>query len=101
MNKYQEALELLKEYRIGEELNVVDKINYNARLDKIIDLLQELVDKATPKKVLFIQFHSAYFMSDCYHSGTCPVCKAENDNYYGDKYCRHCGQALDWSKDEI
>lgn len=88
MNKYQLALNKLK------MPSSIDMNEYEA-----IDLLQELVDKATSKKVLFRQFHSADFMSDCYHSGTCPVCKAENDNYYGDKYCRSCGQALDWRKE--
>ena len=60
----------------------------------------ECIERSKPNKVLFKEFHSAYFMTDSYHSGKCPVCKADNDNYYGDKYCRQCGQALDWSEDE-
>ena len=46
-NLYREALVLLKEYThfIGKELNNVDRINLQARLEKIIDLFEELVNK--------------------------------------------------------
>lgn len=96
MNKYQEALELLKEYRIGVELNVVDKINYNARLEKIIDLLQELVDKATPKKL--------YTKSNMTNK-ICPSCHLifgldKHDRYEEHKHCPNCSQAIDWSNNE-
>lgn len=81
MNKYQEALELLKEYRIGEELSIVDKVNYNARLEKIIDLLQELVDKETP---LNLPLHHGVYMQ----------CKCEAMNEVHSNYCWNCGQKL-------
>lgn len=87
--KYQEALDKIKKEHIFIE-------DY---LKKEIDLIQELVDKETPRKVT----HQATIYS-CF---TCPNClnvvdKFEED-YLGKRvriiydYCIFCGQHLDWS----
>lgn len=53
--------------------------------------LQELVQKATPKKVLDV--YDTYF--DIYLFGRCPTClKNVNSGMNG---CPYCLQALDWS----
>lgn len=52
------------------------------------DALNELVERATPKKVLNI--HETYSTT----LGTCPVC--DSTIPYGWKYCAVDGHALDW-----
>ena len=80
MNKYQEALDR-KVY--------VESEHYD---EKDINLLQELVDKATPKKPYFLNYGG-------YQIGNwkCPIC----DGFVArDNYCKYCGQALDWSDED-
>ena len=59
-------------------------------------LLQELVDKATPMKVLNREQHSKD--SDAY--GDCPICKTPLCDYTNPKGCGGCLQAIDWSGEE-
>ena len=60
-----------------------------------LDLIQELVEKATPKK--------GVWKCDNFGDGTlcCPNCKKPIVNVwskadYKPNYCHYCGQALDW-----
>ena len=76
MNKYQDALNKLVGIRTdfrGGKIFMQEKIN----------ILQELVDKETPKKPLGLSI--------------CPNC--QNRLYIDQKYCDKCGQKLDWSKE--
>ena len=89
MNKYQEAFENIK--------NECAKYHNFDIIDDFITL-EELVKKATPKKVKK-QGHS-YDVNDEYIAtiGICPSCKKwiavePADNY---NYCQYCGQKLDW-----
>lgn len=94
MNKFQQALD-----------NLFFRATYkgifkNKRLQRQKDLLQELVDKATPKKVIIDKTING---DDCF----CPNCKTSlvdvrNDAYksFISKHCSWCGQALDWGEDE-
>lgn len=91
MNKYQEILDKIK--------TMGDKDLYNERHVEWAETLQELVDKATSKKV--INKHKEYFYYDeeqpfpaSKTTGLCPVCK---HNIEQNKYCPHCGQKIDWS----
>ena len=68
-----------------------------------INILQELVNKATPTKVKQIKDH--YFAETYeydYSSGNCPHCGA---NIYCDEYnaapsyCFNCGQKLLWDNE--
>lgn len=54
--------------------------------------LQELVDKATPKKTI-----KEPIIRDGYrqYKNYCPICKQEL--LILGNYCLHCGQAVDWS----
>ena len=79
MNKYQEALEKLREIEQTENT-----------WDVNCDVLQELVDKATPKKPKnwTVRYRGIEF--------NCPVC----NRLYIERvnFCSSCGQAIDWGK---
>ncbi|WP_270324919.1 hypothetical protein [[Eubacterium] hominis] len=98
MNKYQEALDFLfdkaaKEYEIDEEsceVNILDCTSHDKYLKPCLKL-QELVDKATPKKIEI--WNGQY---------SCPNCKTlffPNTTSIGlpKNFCDKCGQPLDWS----
>lgn len=60
-------------------------------------VLQELVDKATPKKVLGKwkpDYDPKLYYPDSYH---CPSCSRQLRRDRSYKYCPRCGQKLDWS----
>ena len=107
MNKYQEALDTLlcKAHTNHEECEAnrctKDKICLECDYGKAYDQLQELVEKATPKKVIGKQAFNVGFSDDfeltidvCY----CPTCN--KGLYKFGECCYHCGQALDWSDEE-
>ena len=83
MDKYQEALKRLKQETAPN--------TYCADFDKekYINILQELVDKATPKKVDKYSRHK-----DLEPTYFCPIC--ENIVEKEHKYCTECGQRLEW-----
>ena len=88
MNREQKALDNIRFYcghancdgylnpKVFEELNVI----------------QELVDKATPKKVI-IKKYGDFNIGDYY----CPHCNQQINEEFEPKYCKDCGKALDWS----
>ena len=101
MNKYQEALDYLAEnsmYETVERSDLPDGVIWKEVTHKGIeaqDLLQELVDKATPKKpIKKLDDDFDYEFDDSYTHHYCPNCENEVE----DTYCPHCGQALDWSE---
>lgn len=98
MNKYQEALD----YLTGLERKEVFK-----RIGDVVphpnsDTLQELVDKATPKKVCHtFAPHPTIEYDQEFDYFYCPNCGEWVNEKCMDNYCSICGQALDWSdKDE-
>lgn len=88
MNKYQEALERLKEMAIR---NVYGSYmgEYQEEFAEETQLFQELVDRATPKKVVVVTRLREF-------GYRCPVCNSG----VGADYCKNCGQAIDWSDDK-
>lgn len=93
MNKYQDSLD-----------NFVKALSHFTNFKSIHDWksdLQELVDRATPKKPINQS-------TPVVRQGYCPNCKGElrklrsrNEVVLeGQLYCCSCGQALDWSEDE-
>ena len=95
MNKYQEAFRLF-----GKS---IEKAMDNFTMDELIELkeadkvLQELVDRATPKKALDIQEEEDVGG----HSGKCPNCHEWVSDFTGaGKHCDNCGQALEWEEGE-
>lgn len=97
MNKYQEALNNLED--IICELSCELKQDYElytreTGYEKYINILQELVDKATPlldketpKKP--IPFLNSFFK--------CGNCNGTFQNHHYQNRCPDCGQKLDWS----
>lgn len=90
MSKYKEALERIKKHCPTLFAEVV----------KDLAILQELVNKETPKK--------PYYEGDGYADGVmvydvarCPNCdnvfEEYENNGWGENYCHNCGQRLDWS----
>ena len=96
MNKYQEALENIKQYII--ETCYDDEI-YETSISDLypseFSILQKLVDKATPKKTI-----KEPIIRDGYrqYKNYCPICKQEL--LILGNYCLHCGQAVDWSDND-
>lgn len=87
MNKYQKSLNTLRKEYLNNE-------------SKECDILQELVDKSTPKKIVIKDSKGSYIKFKIY----CPTCGKivdRTNNPYGNmldiKYCDQCGQRLDWS----
>lgn len=100
MNKYQEALEYLTEEAYSNYFRkYVQTSKEKVTLFKSSEALQELVDKATPKKPINQS-------TPVVRQGNCPNCKGElrklesrNEVVIeGQLYCCSCGQALDWSE---
>lgn len=77
MNKYEQALSNIKmKYR---EMKEEQKAQFN--------LLQELVEKSTPKKAAFKDYGP-----DIGRERRCPCCNKILFDW--DKFCSRCGQAL-------
>lgn len=91
MNKYQEAIMLVREMLNAAEPNVMNHLAANRKLDHE---LQELVDKATPKKP---KNWKAERRLNGKVEFNCPVCK----KLYTERvnFCSSCGQSLDWDTD--
>lgn len=83
MNKFEEALTFLR----SEDLTALDN-------DKLLyfhlDNIEELVDKATPKRPIVIQNNKNALVFDC------PNCGKRIYTNFQRNYCGECGQALDW-----
>lgn len=80
MNKYIEALDFVKKH-----------LDSKCDLRKV-EVLQELVDKATPKKILrTVNDNGEPFLPRGY--GECPKCKTVVG--CSNKYCSECGQRLE------
>jgi predicted RNA-binding Zn-ribbon protein involved in translation (DUF1610 family) len=90
MNKYKEALSrMYSNLHIHSEYFVTDKC------DDDYDILCELIDKATPKKVIVNGIREGRKVNTV--SYTCPSC---NNHIGRDNFCKYCGQAISWSKEE-
>jgi len=96
MNKYQKALDRIVSTIIEEEADgywqprTAGDFCWESR-----EILQELVDKETPKKPIDIEFGPCGDLMLC-----CPTCKhgvVPIPTYHGNKYyprCTFCGQKL-------
>ena len=89
MNKYQEALKKLRKIEQTENT-----------WDENCEVLQELVEKATPKKPKIRAFNEAepwYCADYLVEREACPLCGRKLLDK--DPYCYICGQAIDWSEE--
>ena len=91
MNKYEEA----KSNVVNTLIRIIGYRYYKNQFSHDLDVLGELVEKATPKKPSNIDYD--------YRNFRCPSCK---EFIYGENsliehhYCLSCGQAIDWSEEE-
>ena len=67
--------------------------------DRNLEVLEELAERATPKKPVKKKFNEAT-MWDCadyfVERNACPACERKMINK--SDFCPECGQALDWSE---
>ena len=102
-SKYQEALD----YIVKNECDIQNICNSSAK--SRVDNLQELVDKATPKRPILNKIWEDEDTKNIYDECgrinellcVCPNCgeSAIYDYEYNKrfKYCSNCGQRIDWS----
>lgn len=104
MNNYQKALNNLKfptdEWESNElQLAENNDMPIEYKEQESIDLLQELVDKATPKKAIKLKQKEHGYTHEC------PTCHKYvgtivYDDVEHDDYCCSCGQRLDWGNED-
>ncbi|MDE6019997.1 MAG: hypothetical protein K2H01_03225 [Ruminococcus sp.] len=88
MNEIEKAIKYLELIRIFD----------NQNLKKSLDMATKALEKQIPKKPLDV-------CAPVVKLGICPVCKGEIDKlgdrpnrvFIHDRYCKDCGQAIDWS----
>ena len=95
MNKYKEAWERFNNnlYKPNEGYDIFERSD-----DEL--LIEELVEKATPKEGV-LGYNNFGYRTLC-----CPNCKKTIVNVwskaeYKPNYCHYCGQALDWSEEDV
>lgn len=110
-SKYQEALDRTKEIYevICDELKSKELTN---KTNEDVEVLQELVDKATPKRPILNKIWEDEDTKNIYDECgrinellcVCPNCgeSAIYDFEYNKrfKYCSNCGQRIDWSVED-
>lgn len=108
MNKYQQALNFLYN-TIKDNL-----ISFDDTEKEAVEILQELVDKATSKKPILSEIYlNDEDQTDIYDENgyidpdvcCCPNCKKSKiyDFEYSEKfnYCTFCGQRIDWRNKDV
>ena len=97
MNKYQKALGYIVDNFLDDIGVIYGKPN-NLETECVM-VIQELIDKETPKKPVYRQFMRNTPQHEFRES--CPNCNNVFDyDELGKKYCGNCGQKLDWGKHE-
>ena len=98
MNKYQEALEYLtEEARSNYFRKYVQTSKEKVTLFKSSEALQELVDRATPKKPN-ITINNG-FCPNCHQAFGLERTKETMLRPRWFSFCPYCGQHLDWSEE--
>lgn len=107
-NKYQEALEKIMQINSDDFVDIGGYYAQPKWFKDNINILQELVDKETPMKVVKETINDSYDNNDrCvsfeWERIKCPKCNEDLVNEYEDRdwdnndICPFCGQKLDWS----
>ena len=112
MDRYQEALErIIVNFCctcdiFDCEKDKLKKIHYDCPFLEDIYILQELVDKETPKKPVIKKFKESehYICPNCknHKFGILDYGEYKNEFRKGSNltlYCPNCGQRLDWSEE--
>lgn len=102
-NKYQEALDFIVKSSCPQG-TTCKKCSFNMLCNReakyYVEKLQELIDKATPKKPILKAMDG--FSAEVASHLVCPNCDKPIVNVwskaeYKPRYCHYCGQNLDWS----
>ena len=97
MNKYQDALEFLRSEDVTAWGN--DKLEI---LYFHLDNIEELVEKATPKKPDYEADGYDENGELIYDTWICPNCDKKYEVDYDEyDHCPNCGQAIDWSDENV
>ena len=94
MNEYQEAIDYF--WKAYDENKI-----YGIASRGYLEMLQELVNKETPKKPIDVEFGTCGDLMLC-----CPTCKhgvVPSPTYHGNKYylrCPFCGQKLEGENED-
>lgn len=90
-NKYQEALDVIKKTNLRSEHYVqFEEDNIENVYEEEIKILQKLVDKETPMKVVKWKLAQP--------ETRCAKCGAGLERYHD--YCWGCGRKVDWSDED-
>ena len=96
-NKYQEALNELVHCKLITKCKEC-KHKSRCTMERDSNIIQELVDKETPMKVIEKMYKYPDVNRTPYVRGfECPNCYQRLHNRYKRPYCAECGQKLDWS----
>lgn len=102
MNKYQEALDILKKCNMNKtEFNHIGNEFAERLYIASIETLQELVDRATPIKPIFYKPLNTFNGSDIeqpFYIIKCGKCEYWLEPI--DKFCSNCGTEIEWNKYE-
>jgi rubrerythrin len=91
MNKYQEAVSILRN-DTNHLYNTTDGDQHQDHREDV-ERLQELVDRATPKKIIHLKSEKNSCIRERFD---CPVC-GKTIRFKDNNFCPNCGQALDGS----
>lgn len=110
MNKYQEALNKLKELGLsipangqGEEFGFSQDFDFDHDgYESECSLMQELVDKEIPMKPALLISHKKpnKRQYQCLRCGNACLVRYAPFERNENKHCYDCGQAIDWSDNE-
>lgn len=84
-----EIIERLR--KMSESLRQTQAFDNLNQLDKDIDEIEKVFDKATPKRPIIIPNDKNILTFEC------PKCGKRTHTDFPRNYCGECGQALDWS----
>lgn len=93
MNKYQEPFNNI----VVEAELMAERCGH--KLEEDIKLVQELVDRATPKKPINKTKGDEHIQYENCNIVICPHCGKRLKLKSKGKYCDKCGGALDWNKE--
>jgi len=91
----EQAIELLSEMRSGYNCFDESERRFYEALSMAIEALQKKTERKAPN--YYGDGYADGYM--VYDSAECPSCGyiyEEDDGVWGEPYCPHCGQALDW-----
>ena len=74
---------------------MIDKVEMSTKDKYALTMAKQSLEKQIPKRAIMKGFNPCEEI--CSVSYLCPICKKHINI---DKYCYHCGQAIDWSDTE-